>query len=134
MAEPPGRAVVSATGRVRALLTRLGVGLVGFVGLGARVGNKLAALPAVGLSVGPAGGIPGRLPTGRGEVTMTGAGAAGVAVAGRAAAVLAGFGAAVFFAVFVVCGFVEPGVRVGDLVGVGVGVLVGVAVWVGVEA
>jgi len=76
---PSGRAEVFATGRVRALLAGLGVPVVG---CGCRDGNRLAALPVVGLSVGLGVGTLGRLPTGRGEVIVTGGGGAAAAFAG----------------------------------------------------
>jgi len=85
---PSGRAAVFATGRVCAFLPGLGV----LVGCGWRDGNRLAALPLVGLSEGFGAGTAGfcvgklgRLPTGRGEVTVTGGGGAAAAFAGGVA-------------------------------------------------
>ena len=130
-----------ATCRVCAFLPELGV-LV--VGCGWRDGNRLAALPVVGLSegfgAGTAGfcvGTLGRLPTGRGEVTVTGGGGAAAAFAGGVAGAGAAGGGGVLFgvawgggAVWVrglvagwVCRLAAVGVR--ELVGVGVGVGVG---------
>jgi hypothetical protein len=57
---------VFATGRVRAFWVELGVGD------GSSVGNRPAALPP-GLRAGLAAGMPGRLPTGSGEVIIAGA-------------------------------------------------------------
>ena len=100
---PSGRAAVFATCRVCAFLPELGV-LV--VGCGWRDGNRLAALPVVGLSegfgAGTAGfcvGTLGRLPTGRGEVTVTGGGGAAAAFAGGVAGAGAAGGGGVPFGV-----------------------------------
>ena len=61
---------MSATGRVRAFEAD---GLWPVVGAGSSVGNSPAALPPE-LNVGLAAGMPGRLPTGSGEVIGSGAG------------------------------------------------------------
>lgn len=147
MGTPSGRAEVFATGRVRAFVGAI-VGALGRpgVGFGVRAGNKLAALPAgLALSAGVALGIPGRLPTDRGEAPAAGAGAGGdgVAVAVGVVAVfeefvsvafgVVVFGVAVFFGavtvfevpvvlgVLVVCGAAVVGGLVGDCEPAGVG-------------
>ncbi len=77
---------MSATGRVRGF----DAGWLGLpVDFGLSVGNRPEALPP-GLSVGGAAGMPGRAPTGSGEVTTTGTGGTPV---GFCPAVAAGGGA-----------------------------------------
>ena len=72
---PSGSADVSATG----VVCSFGTGWRGLaVGFGPTVGNRSEALPLLGLSVGLTPGMPGmpgRLPTGSGEATVTGTGA-----------------------------------------------------------
>ena len=88
---PSGRADVSATGRVRALGTDW---LALPVDFGLSVGNRPDALPP-GLSVGIAAGMPGRLPTGSGEVTITGTGGTPVGFCPAVAVAVAAGGGAV---------------------------------------
>lgn len=84
---PPGSADVFATGRVRAFC-----GLRGELVRGCSVGKRLPALPP-GLSVGlwcvatPAwnGGMPGKLPTGKGDEVTTGTGGAVTVILAEAA-------------------------------------------------
>lgn len=100
------------------------------------MGNKPAALPAAGVTLGLAAGTLGRLPTGRGEVTTAGAGGVGVGSVGAGGAVGAirtcvGFGVALVVGVF--CGGLAVAAGVPWVVGAAVtdgvvGALVGGAV------
>jgi hypothetical protein len=81
---------VSATGRVRALGADSPEPAGG---VGSSVGNKSEALPP-GLRVGLTAGMPGRLPTGSGEVTVSG-NDGGLSAGFPAAAPLDGGGAVV---------------------------------------
>jgi hypothetical protein len=123
MGAPSGRAAVlarfvtSGFERVLAFVTVLGVVS------GARVGNKLAALPETWLWVGATGWMPGKLVTGSGTVPMTGAGTDRAGTDG--AADVAGEPAGVFGVV------VPPAVPAAGLVCVREPV--GVAVGAGVE-
>jgi hypothetical protein len=74
MGAPSGSAVVFAIGRVCVFCADWSEFEVDF---GSRVGNKSAALPP-GLKVERVAGMPGRLATGRREVTDTGAWGVGV--------------------------------------------------------
>jgi hypothetical protein len=83
---------VSATGLVRALGADWPAPAPA-VGVGSSVGNKSEALPP-GLRVGLTAGMPGRLPTGSGEVTVSG-NDGGLSAGFPAAAPLDGGGAVV---------------------------------------
>src|ERR1700761_1839567 len=74
MGAPSGSAEVFPTGRVLAFLPGDLPGAPA-AGDGSRVGNRVAALPP-GLRLGLSAGIPGSVPTGSGEVTVSGSGGA----------------------------------------------------------
>jgi hypothetical protein len=87
---------------------------------GVTVGNSPAALPPelrLGLGVGPTNGMPGRLPTGSGEVTVIGAGGSVVAI-GAAGSVMVT--AAVALGSFGRCAALPMTVRLTDVTDVAV--------------